>query len=112
MLTSVPGSVVPEVGIPNIDKVVHFLLYGVLGLLMARALKRDAYTRPGTRRPTSGSLVTALLVIGLFAAADEWHQRWIPGRSSDVSDWYADMAGATFALLLAVRPRARRDYPT
>lgn len=104
MLTSIPGRDVPSVGIPHVDKVVHVLLYAVLGLLVARAL------RPAdpSRRPALGALLVALVAVALFAALDEWHQQWVPGRSTDVLDWYADLAGGTFALLLGARPASPR----
>ena len=112
MCTSVPGSAVPDVRIPNVDKLVHFLLYGVLGLLLGRALKRHAELRPGTRRPTFDMLLVSIVTVAMFAAVDEWHQRWVPGRSSDVADWYADVAGGTSALLLAARSGRRRHHST
>jgi VanZ family protein len=90
VLTSVPGRDVPDVGVPHIDKLVHFVLYAVLGVLLARAI----------------------VAIALFAAADEWHQRWVPGRSTDLLDWCADVAGGTLALLLAARPIARPEHLT
>ena len=29
-----------------------------------------------------------------YAATDEWHQSFVPGRTADVGDWFADAAGA------------------
>jgi VanZ family protein len=58
------------------------------------------------------TLAVALAAMALFGAADEWHQRWVPGRSSDALDWCADMAGATIALLLVARLDARPEQLT
>ena len=93
--TSIPGRQLPP-AFPYADKLMHLLLYGVLGWLVARALRSRGAARP-TRRRSAG----ALLAIALFAAADEWHQDLVPGRSSDPVDWMADVLGATagFALL-------------
>ena len=88
----------------------HFVLYAVLGVLLARALRGG---RPvSTSRPAIRGLFPWLVGIALFAAADEWHQRWVPGRSSDLSDWYADVLGGSLALLLAARPAARMERLT
>ena len=83
--TSVPG--VPEPGVPGLDKVAHFAMYAVLGLLTARAI------RGGVARPRA--FLVALAAIAVFAAVDEWHQRLIPSRSAEVADWFADVSGAT-----------------
>jgi VanZ family protein len=109
-LTSVPGRDVPEVGVPHVDKLVHFLLYAILGFLLARSLRDGT---PGARpRLAFRALVPWIACIALYAAADEWHQRWVPGRSADLLDWYADVAGGTVALLLAARPVARAEHLT
>ena len=108
--TSIPGRDVPDVDLPHVDKVVHFLLYAVLGVLLSRALRTG---RAGVAvRPAVRALLPWLVAIACFAAVDEWHQRWVPGRSSDTLDWYADVAGGTLALLLAARPVARTEHLT
>ena len=87
-LTSIPASEFAPVGafaFPGADKIVHGGMYGVLGALLARAAGV-----PVPRR-TLGALTIAVL---LFAVVDEWHQRYIPGRSADPRDVAADVAGA------------------
>ena len=99
LMTSIPGSDLPSVGVPYADKLVHLGLYAVLGALSALAM--GAAARRGR------VVVLTLGLIALFAAVDEWHQRFIPGRSTDAIDWIADVAGATtgFLLLAARAPR-------
>lgn len=99
-LTSIPNPDVPRV-VPGGDKVVHLIMYGVLGLLVGRAL--------GHGRRTAGRLVAAFAALVLLAAADEWHQRYIPGRSASVGDWVADSAGAAISLLLVGAHWRRRE---
>ncbi len=82
--TSIPNVSTP--GPAGMDKLGHLLLYGVLGMLTVRALW-DAGQPLRT-------LVTSLAAIAVFAAIDEWHQGFIPGRSTDFADWVADVAGA------------------
>lgn len=101
--TSLPGAALPNVSdIPGVDKVVHGALYGVLGALVARAI--------GAK---SGSAwLAAGVVVALFAAVDEWHQQWIPGRSAEAFDWVADVAGATFGASLSRTALVRRETRT
>ena len=94
VLTSVPSPPSPPGGIPHLDKVVHFVLYAGQGWLVTRAL------RP--RRPTTVAI--ALASVALFAAADEWHQRFF-ARDPAVLDWVADVIGASAGTLAALRVR-------
>lgn len=89
-LTSIPNPSLPSV--PGGDKAAHAIMYGVLAALALHAW-------PPRRRPL-GSRLLLLVVIAGLAAADEWHQLYIAGRSADVLDWVADMGGAAAALAL------------
>lgn len=75
-------------GIPHIDKVAHFSVYGLLATLLCRI-------RPGWR-----GAVGALLGASLFGVTDEWHQSFVPGRETDWGDWLADTLGAALAVSL------------
>jgi VanZ family protein len=94
ILTSIPGSHIPELPFRNFDKVVHFTIYGVLGWLAARAWVSGS-------RATSMVLL-ALVCVSIFGALDEWHQQFIPQRSMDFLDWAADTSGAAAGLVLAL----------
>ena len=85
----------------HLDKLGHFALYAVLGLLMLRAA--------ATARPAPRIVLSVLTVASLFGAADEWHQRFIPGRSQDAADWLADTLGAGSGVLAVVAFRSRRE---
>lgn len=82
------------------DKAAHFVAFAVGGVLLALAF-RFAFTWPKTvifRR--------AVLILALYAASDEWHQTYTPGRSGgDVRDWIADLFGcaAGAAAVVAMR---------
>lgn len=100
-VTSLPGHAVPRQIAPY-DKVVHFVIYGLLAVLLSRDL--TAFT--GGARWRSAFLT--LLICVAFGAIDEWHQGFIPGRSTDPADWRADSIGAAGgALLFALYSRIR-----
>jgi VanZ family protein len=50
------------------------------------------------------TLVTLLVVLVVFAAFDEWHQRFF-ARDPAILDWIADVAGASAGVLAASRVR-------
>lgn len=85
----------PEV--PGLDKAAHFGAYAILGWLLARAADRSALP-----------LVVGVLLGLLYGASDEVHQMYVPGRSPDVLDWFADAAGVAAATFVYTRLRARR----
>ena len=70
-------------GIPGLDKVVHFAVYGILGVLICRLGR-------GVR-----ATAIAILLASAYGASDEWHQSFVPSRSAEVADWFADTLGAT-----------------
>lgn len=75
------------------DKAAHLGAYAVLGALSARA----AYPSPRPLR-TGLAILAGILVIGML---DELHQSWIPGRATDVADWFADGVGGCLGILVA-----------
>jgi VanZ family protein len=77
----------PQVTARVWDKLLHTIDYAGLGVLFVRALRRDGWR-------WRGALVAAILMTSLYGASDEFHQWFVPGRSSAVSDWVADTVGA------------------
>lgn len=74
--------------ITGIDKVTHFLVYGLLATLVVRLGE-------GRR-----SAWVSLIVVSAYGLFDEWHQSFTPGRFVEVADWIADTLGAAVAILL------------
>jgi VanZ family protein len=74
------------------DKLLHLTEFGVLAVLFYRA-----FTGEGAGWQLAAML--ALLATSLYGATDEWHQAFVPMRSSDVRDWIADTAGGAVAIL-------------
>jgi VanZ family protein len=88
-------------GIPNLDKVVHFVLYFGLGMSYF-----NVATRGGTRTAARACWIAFLLVVA-YGIGDEWHQAYVPGRSADWQDVAADAVGAAGAVGLGWRLRSR-----
>lgn len=99
-LSSVPGGRIPKVPIPQFDKAGHFVEYGILGILLIRALIRS---RPRIRalKLSFGALVMALL----FGILDEGYQAFVPGRQSDPGDVLSDALFASLGVILYLRCR-------
>ena len=77
----------PELTAHVWDKLLHVAEYGGLAFLLSRALVGEGVSR-------TPALITALLLASAYGASDEWHQAFVPSRSSDVRDWVADTVGA------------------
>jgi VanZ family protein len=67
----------------------HFTVYAVLAVLFRRAL-------PLSRQIWALSWVFTVL----YAASDEWHQSFVPGRHPQATDVLIDACGAATGLLI------------
>ncbi|NOT33602.1 MAG: VanZ family protein [Candidatus Eisenbacteria bacterium] len=94
IVSSRPG-LEPPFRFPNADKVAHLFEYGVLGLLLVRALRAHSPFRAAL----TGGMV-ALLIGFAVGAGDEFWQSFVPGRESTILDWFADALGITFAQIV------------
>lgn len=78
------------------DKLAHFVAYAVLGLLLARA------------QALSGLRPWVAVALGLaYAASDELHQSFVPGRSAEIADFLADALGVMAAVAIHNARRSR-----
>jgi VanZ family protein len=91
LITSLPGKDVPITANHPWDWLIHAGIYGILGILLARAAAASGWQ--GRR------LVWLFVGIGLFAAADEVHQLFIPGRNGSATDWVFDTLGVATGIL-------------
>ena len=71
------------------DKQGHSLGYMGLAITAGRALAGGVASGA-----TLGVSAGAFAMASAYAATDEWHQSFVPGRSADLHDWYADAIGA------------------
>lgn len=79
---------------PGQDKLFHMLAYGVLGFFLLGSLA------PASDGFTAIQIRGSILIASLYGISDEFHQYFVPGRSSDVWDWVADTLGAVIAVSL------------
>jgi len=84
------------------DKILHTIEYTGLAVLIFRALWGEGV------RVWQAAIATVLLVTA-YGASDEWHQSFVPLRSSDVFDWLTDtLAGAIGATACTIVVMKRR----
>lgn len=96
-LFGVPCSTLPSKAIPyhgTIRKIAHFLIYMLLGFLLTNALSVSGVK--SSRRIFAISLLVAVL----YAASDEFHQIFVPGRSGEIRDVIIDSTGAFSGIIL------------
>jgi VanZ family protein len=104
-LSSIPGNALPDVPGAQTDKLVHGLVYLVLGLVCGRALAATTGLGLGGRVALASLLATA------YGVTDELHQLFTPRRSCDWHDVVADAVGGLVGAVLAARLSARRSPP-
>jgi VanZ family protein len=88
------------------DKLVHATAFAGLSFLIACAWRPKVAT-------TSQRMLVGLLAGATYAVIDEWTQRFVPGRSSDLLDLVADSVGiaiglSSFAAFRILRSAIRR----
>ncbi|MBP7862925.1 VanZ family protein [bacterium] len=72
-------------------KMGHISEFGALYLLLRQALRKHIDIKKAT--------YLAVLLAILFAASDEWHQSFVPGRSACVEDVMLDSSAVLVAFL-------------
>ena len=92
-LSDQPGMDTPMI-FPFQDKLLHIIVYAVLGFFSMGALEAASHGY----RPWQVWLVAGL--VSLYAVLDEFHQRFVPGRNADAFDVLADMVGGLLGIWL------------
>jgi VanZ family protein len=65
------------------DKLLHTIEYLGLAVLLFRAIDGEGLDWRRTA-------ILTVLIVSAYGASDEWHQAFVPLRSSDVYDWLTD----------------------
>lgn len=89
----------PSYDIPSMvaaidDVILHFLEYSVFGFLLAHAFVGPKNKLPWKR------IIIAVVAGMIYAATDEFHQSFVPGRTPEISDFLADTIGIISASIL------------
>ncbi len=84
-------SSLPDIPGPDLfsfqDKVEHFLVYGVFGILVSGALRsRD-------KGPSWVTVAITITVVAAYGTLDELHQAFVPGRDASAMDLFFDILG-------------------
>lgn len=79
----------------RMDKILHALEYGILGILCYRAFLSTL----GSQEARS-ALFLAIIASICYGLSDEVHQAFVPTRQADGWDLLADGVGACFAVLV------------
>ena len=76
--------------------------YGLLGVFILGIM------RPNPTGYSYNQAALATLIATVYGITDEWHQSYVPGRTSDPLDVVADFVGALLATLAARALMRRR----
>ena len=95
-LSSLPGEVFPALFYRQ-DILYHIFVYTLLALLLNRALKNTESGRI-SEQPKRAFLVILLCL--LYAISDEFHQHFVPGRISSISDVAFDSLGIVLGSII------------
>lgn len=100
--SATPNSDLPALGAWDFfaKKGGHMLGYALLAVAISHGLNsRKSITRP--------QFILAVCLAIVYAASDEWHQKFTPGRHASINDVFIDATGATIGLAFWYWVRAR-----
>ena len=95
-----------EIDLYDLDNVVrkttHFLIYFILGILIAKGLKDIG---------VKGNKVyyIAIIIAAIYAVSDEVHQLFVTGRGGELRDFIIDSTGAIVGIVLYKAYNWRRE---
>ncbi len=96
ILLLMPGDNIPEQDfLPGFDKLVHVGIFGIFSFLFVNTIKKS-----GKHRIQRSKLIFSFFVTFLYSVALEYCQRFVPGRSFDISDLLANGIGIIVGLFL------------
>ncbi len=109
ILSAIPGQDYPDLTAGGYDYsnitnfIAHIIEFGLLAFLTLRAI--DPPTKIFGGRASQNKKLSlrakvfiCLILLLLFAASDEWHQHFVPGREVRLSDWLMDALGVLAGL--------------
>ena len=91
--TTLPAPDVPSLGVG--DKFTHFGAFFGLAILLSFTL----HYQNKNLLLKKYFLTATLIIASFYGFLDELHQKFIPGRSSEFLDWFADSLGAAAGIV-------------
>ena len=95
--SSIHGIDMPKIDIPNIDKLFHLIEYFILGALLVRA-----FANSSDKVNFRTIFLLSILIASIYGALDEFHQRFVSGRSPEIFDLLSDIMGSFLGALLSI----------
>jgi VanZ family protein len=78
------------------DKIEHFGAYGLLSVFLYLNLSFQNKFKVLNKFPATFTV----LIASIYGLLDELHQLFVPGRSAEFLDWFADFSGSLIAVLI------------
>ena len=99
----------PDTGlqIPFMDKLAHCTEYFLFGFMAIRAMAHLPWSLK-----TGWVYILAILLSLGYGLSDEYHQRFVPGRTADIFDFMADALGIFLAGITHYLLQRRRRTPS
>jgi len=89
-LSSLPNDPAPQIDIPLKAIAYHFIIFFLLAVFLLGSFKN----------PGKDTLTAVVLLALWYAATDEFHQLFVPGRVASAKDWAIDSLGVISANIL------------
>ncbi len=102
-LSAYPKAFIPQGKYISWDKLAHIIEFGMLGYLNARA-----FYFSGKPWLFKRWILITVVFGALFAAGDEWHQSFVPGRIATPWDAIADLIGVGLGIWLFLRSLSKK----
>jgi len=83
-----------KVGGTNLTATIyHISIFFLFGFFLFLSIK-------GNKKLKFWQIFLVIIFIGIYAASDEFHQSFTPGRSCNIEDWLTDTSGALFSVFI------------
>ena len=93
--SSISSDRLPDIAFKISDKLIHFMVFGILAILMFRSFELVKI-----RTVRENAFTLSVIFAALYGALDEFHQYFVPGRFTSLYDWIADVLGVIILLYL------------
>ena len=97
LASSIPSDELVDIDIPHIDKLIHFVEYFILGALLVRAFMSSS-----SETNFKSILLLSILIASTYGILDEFHQRFVPGRSFEIFDMFSDIIGSLSGAVISM----------